>query len=316
MGESQVVCPWAFLGPLSDKESECIAPAPKPQKPKTFASIVAGCDETHIPINTLAAPTIRGETVYVKINEQIYQEQLRACRTNLIGRLLLRKGSPPMKTETLKLSLQSLWQPVGPWHLVPIGKGYFDIHFNSEVDMHKAWGGGTCTLESGIFRLSQWKPDFKPGEVLPQTHAQIWIRISGLSQEYWHHHHILEIAHRVGTPLQLDAATKEQRFGYYARVLVDVDLLGTLPNSITVERDNHCFPVGIEYENLPPQCNHCGLIGHERRVCQHFRPTGNPIKKTVHQRKEVRHEYRVKSKETVPVPVVQQVNEALENTRI
>ena len=135
--------------------------------------------------------------------------QVKACRTNLIGRLLLRKGTKPMKTDEFEQSLLSLWQPLGPWRLVPIGKGYFDIHFSTEADRRKVWGGGTCTLTSGLFRISQWQPDFIPSEFMLQTHAQIWIKISGLSQEYWHQYHIMEIAHEVGTPLQLDVATKE-----------------------------------------------------------------------------------------------------------
>ncbi|XP_024177848.1 uncharacterized protein LOC112183741 [Rosa chinensis] len=232
MGEPPPACPWSFLQPFSDTRSPSSTSEQRIHKAKTFASIVAGSEETQVPISQLPAPTIRGDTVYVKINERIYQEQSAACRNNLIGRLLLRKGTIPLKTETLKASLHTLWRPLGPWRLVPIGKRYFDIHFNSEADMRKVWGGGTCTLESGIFRLSQWKPDFRPGDVLPQTHAQIWVRISGLSQEYWHQQHILEIARGVGTPLQLDAATKKQRYGYYARVLVDVDMLGALPTSI------------------------------------------------------------------------------------
>ena len=152
MGMPSTVCPWAFLDPSTAKVP---IPCPLVSKPKTFASVLAG-EESHVPINQLATPTLRGDKVYVKINEAIYQEQLKACSTNLIGRLLLRKGSTPLKTESLKLALNSLWKPNGPWRLVPIGKGYFDIHFDSERDMHKAWGGGTCTLENGLFRLSQW----------------------------------------------------------------------------------------------------------------------------------------------------------------
>ncbi|XP_004297877.1 PREDICTED: uncharacterized protein LOC101291331 [Fragaria vesca subsp. vesca] len=268
------IFPWSFLEPISHKGSPSTSNL-KFHKPKIFASIVAGSEENQVPISQLASPTVCGDTVFMKINERIYQEQLATCRNNLIGRLLLRKGSIPMKTETLKASLHSLWRPSDPWRLVPIGKGYFDIHFNSETDMRKVWGGGTCTLESGIFRLAQWKPDFKPGDVLPQTHAQVWVRIADLSQEYWHPQLILEIARGVGTPLQLDPATKEQRFGYFD----SVDLMGSLPTSIMVEREHHCFPVGIEYENLPSQCSHYGFIGHEKKNCRQLKAKEVPSKR-------------------------------------
>ncbi len=82
-----------------------------------------------------------------------------ACKTNLLGRLLLRKGSKPLKVEALKASLQTLWQPTAAWQLVPLARGYYDIHFGTEEDMRRVWSNETCSLDSGIFRLFQWKPD-------------------------------------------------------------------------------------------------------------------------------------------------------------
>ncbi|XP_062012748.1 uncharacterized protein LOC133729264 [Rosa rugosa] len=263
---------------------------PPPTQPatlvKTFASVLSASVETQVNLFQLPQPTRRGDVTFVKINEALYQEQ--------VGRLLLRKGSKPMTTEILKKSLQSLWNPSSPWRLVPLGKGYFDIHFNSEMDMRRIWGGGTCTLESGILRLTQWKPDFKPGQELPQTHAQVWIQISGLSQEYWHPQLIMEIAMGVGTPLQLDHHIKERSFGYYARVLVDIDLLGHLPTSIMVEQENHCFLVGIVYERLPPKCTHCGLVGHSIDKCRQI--SGPKVQQSRHLQinMPVRREYRAK----------------------
>ncbi|XP_024161458.1 uncharacterized protein LOC112168770 [Rosa chinensis] len=275
MGEPQPICPWSFLGPLADSHP-ISAPAPKFSKPKTFASVLVNEDESHVPISQLAAPTIRGETVYVKINEEIYQEQLRACRNNLIGRLLLRKGTMPLKTETLKSSLNALWRPSGPWRLVPIGKGYFDLHFHSEADMRKIWG-----VEPA--HLNQAYSDFLSGNLI-------------FDPEMFSLKHTL----RFGFESLLDAATKEQRFGYYARVLVDVDLLGALPTSIMVERENHCFPVRIDYENLPPQCAHCGLIGHAQKNCRQLDVNRFSANKAPEKHKGVRQEYRVKPTAIIP----------------
>ncbi|XP_068312484.1 uncharacterized protein [Pyrus communis] len=176
-----------------------------------------------------------------------------------------------MKTESLKNALASLWKLQNSWKLVPLGKGYFDLHFSTEEDMRRVWGGGTCTLQFGLFRLSQWQPDFKPRVVLPQTHAQVWIKIYGLSQEYWHPRILMEIACGVGTPLQLDHATREKLYGYYARILVDVDLSADLPSSIMVEREQHGFSVDIIYENLPSTCGNCGAIGHYTNKCRHLK---------------------------------------------
>lgn len=61
--------------------------------------------------NLLSQPTVRGEITYIRINEEVYQKRLESCRNNLIGRLLLRKGSQPIPLENLKMTLESLWKP-------------------------------------------------------------------------------------------------------------------------------------------------------------------------------------------------------------
>nr|XP_028960592.1 uncharacterized protein LOC114825736 [Malus domestica] len=291
-------------------------PAQPLLKARTFASVVSTpIEDVHL--SQLPTPVVRGDKTYVKISEDLYQEQLKLFQNNLLGRLLLKKGSTPMKTGALKSCLEDAWRPTAPWNLVPIGKGYFDIHFNKEDDMRRAWGGGTCTLATGLFRLSKWTPDFKPGDVLPQTHAQVWIKIFGLSQEYWHPRHLMEIARGVGTPLQLDSATRERQYGYYARILVDVNLAGDLPTSLMVERESHGFPVEVVYENLPPKCSHCGLIGHLANSCRQLkqmsrgrsrsrtRKGGNmgDNKTGDHSRSQLHMEYRPKIDTTIPVNV-------------
>ncbi|CAN6562179.1 unnamed protein product [Malus baccata var. baccata] len=211
-------------------------------KARTFASVVSTpIEDVHL--SQLPTLVMHGDKTYVKINEDLYQEQLKLFQNNLLGRLLLNKGYTPMKTGALKSCLEDAWHPTTPWNLVPIGKGYFDIHFNKEDDMRWVWGGGTCTLATGLFRLSKWTPDFQPGDIFPQTHAQVLIKIFGLSQEYWHSKHLMEIERGVNAPLHLDIGTREMQYGYYARILVDVNLADDLPTSLMVERESHGFPV-------------------------------------------------------------------------
>lgn len=61
----------------------------------------------------------------------------------------------------------------------------------------------------------------------------------------------MSIASGVGIPLQIDQTTRKRKFGCYARVLVEVDLSGPLPNQLSVEIPNYGFIVDVHYENLP-----------------------------------------------------------------
>lgn len=55
-----------------------------------------------------------------------------------------------MKLDEIQAYLQKAWQPSRAWHLIPLAKGFFDIHFNNENDMRKTWGSGTCGLPQGV----------------------------------------------------------------------------------------------------------------------------------------------------------------------
>lgn len=165
----------------------------------SFASIVGDA--------TLPILEVHGDKIFVKISEDLYEEQLKLFRTNLIGRLLLHKGSVPLRTHAIKTSLTALWKSR---RLVPLDKCFFDIHFDSEANMKRIWNGGTCVLANGIFRWLQWKPDFKSGDAFPQ----VWIRISGLRQDYWHPRLLMKINSGIGTLLQIDKATKEHQFNW------------------------------------------------------------------------------------------------------
>ena len=257
------VCLWNFLAPLSKVPD--ILPQPS-LKPKTFIALLK-TDEVHVQPNLLPVPVVKGDITCVHISQKYVQEKLKYCQKNLFGRLLLRKGSVPLKPDELKSILQSIWQLRNPWKLTPFPKGYFDIHFSSEEDLKRVWSGGSCSISNGIFRIFQWQPDFNSYNQ-QLSHAQVWVRFYGLCSEYWHPTTIMEIARGVGIPLQLDQATRDPAYGFYARVLVDIDLTSNQPSFLNVERDDHRgFSVDVIYENLPKRCTKCKAFGHDFARC-------------------------------------------------
>jgi len=206
--------------PSTNNHSATLHEPPPLTKPltKTFASLLSSHEDYGFQPDQLPIPPKRGDTVCFKVEKDFYHELVSSCKTNLIGRLLLRKGSQPLKIGELRTYLQNLWNPKGDWQMVSLARGFYDIHFNSEDDMRRVWSGGACTLPTGVFRLYQWQSKFNPYDPKIQTHSQVWIKMYGLSLEFWHPKILMGIARGIGLPLQIDKATRDKTFGYYARV--------------------------------------------------------------------------------------------------
>jgi len=159
----------------------------------------------------------------IKIGQEDYIKGLEECRNTLRGRLTLVKGDKLYTDKDLATKLGAVWKLLHKWKMVPLGKGYYNFHFESIDDFRKIWAVGTANLKPGLLRLSQWTKDFSHYSQ-KQTHASIWIRLVELPQEYWREHTLKEIASAIGTPIDLDAPTRNRAFGHYAHLLVDIDL--------------------------------------------------------------------------------------------
>jgi len=196
---------------------------------------------------------------------------LEACKHNLHGRIIWPKGSTPLTVVALRNKLSAAWNDLGRWGVSFIGKGYYEFYFSNVEDLRRVRFVGSWNLEPGLLKLFAWTKDFSPA-IQQNFSAQVWVRIYGLSQEYWRPNILFAIASSVGSPICTDeAATKpmfERTFGQFVRVLVDIDLSQPLKYKVLVERKGYTFFVDFDYENLPPFCTHCNMVGHHLGNCK------------------------------------------------
>lgn len=68
--------------------------------------------------------------------------------------------------------------------MTPLRRGFYEFNFSSPEDLRSVWAVGSWNLSSSFLRLFQWTHDFNPN-TQKLTHAQCWIRIYNLPQEYW-----------------------------------------------------------------------------------------------------------------------------------
>ncbi|XP_058776082.1 uncharacterized protein LOC131650388 [Vicia villosa] len=239
-------------------------------KAKSFAAMVSNnvCD---IPLSQLPTPCLKGDRLAITIPEEEYALGVEACKHHLHGRVVWSKGSQPLTVVNLKSKLLELWPSIGKWGITSLGKGFFEFAFSSLEDVHRVRSVSAWNIPNGILKLFPWTKDFIPS-TLKQTSAQVWIRIHGLSQEYWRPRILFSIASSIGTPICIDSASNksafERPFGHFVRILVDLDLTKELSYKILVERVGFAFFVDIEYEKIPEFCSFCNNIAHSITNCK------------------------------------------------
>jgi len=119
-------------------------------------------------------------------------------------------------------------------------EAFFEFRFSCVEDLRTVWSSGAWNLKPRLLCLSRWSPEFNTFDQ-KQTHSQVWGRFHYLPLEYWQPRILFEIVGAIGTPIIIDQHTLNQSFGHYARVLVDINMAGFLPDSLWVERENFTF---------------------------------------------------------------------------
>ncbi|XP_059295378.1 uncharacterized protein LOC132048698 [Lycium ferocissimum] len=119
--------------------------------------------------------------------------------------------------------------------------------------------------------LQKWSPDFKPEEDIPI--APVWVLLPKLPYHLHYWHYIKQIVQSIGTPLELDSATKGRTRPSMAKIRVEIDLLKPLPDAIYVgliheNSPQTGFMQKIEYEGIPKYCKHCKKLGHRMIECR------------------------------------------------
>lgn len=172
---------------------------------------VAASDEAQP--NRLPPRICMGDKVHIKISQKDYEAEIADCQLHLHGRVTLQKGDPLLTARGLKQKLVGIWPHLRNWSVTPLGKGFFEFKFQSMEDMKKVSAMNSVNLKPGILKIFCWSKDFDP-QTQTQSHAQLWIRLMHLPQEYWRQTTLFEIASGIGTPFSIDKATQSRLFGH------------------------------------------------------------------------------------------------------
>ncbi|XP_026454556.1 uncharacterized protein LOC113355818 [Papaver somniferum] len=190
------------------------------------------------------------------------EERYDAWKFSLIGRLDLTR----LKFSEVVLNMKNQWKLEGQCKMIPLGKGFFTIKLDNEKDK-MGIKAGKWEVGDQVLWIRNWIPGFKP-ENHRTSSAMIWVHLPGLSLEYWDEQTLFTICRALGTPVKVDETTLNYDNGYYARVLMNIDLANKIPNKLWIKTKFGGFMQSVMLAKPPKFCDHCKIVRHLKIECR------------------------------------------------
>ncbi|KAL5708551.1 hypothetical protein ACHQM5_019337 [Ranunculus cassubicifolius] len=230
-----------------------------------------------------------GDTPTVTLSKAVMERGKKYCEFALIGRLDFNK------VERLKVIAVELWLPTGDWKLIPLGRGFFMCRLHSREDFVRIWSQ-VWKIGEQVLHFTKWTPDFDTDKKRT-TNALVWVQFPKLGQQYWDYEGLMTIGKGLGTPVGVDQRTIDRDYGYFANVLVDIDISKPVSSVVNVqEEDGGYFTQDVYIPRLPQLCNHYKSVGHNVYRCRGLLrgidpndPAGNNQNGTIGHGQQARH---------------------------
>jgi hypothetical protein len=158
------------------------------------------------------------------------------------------------------------WKPSGEMEIHLGSKGFFIVVFMNLEDRDKVFEGGAYFHTLAGLYMCLWKEKFSL-EKETFKNIPVWLRFYSLPLDYWLSSTFEAIENKLGKYFKTSEATLKGIYTSYARICIEMDVLGALSEAIILEfRDNEWIQ-SIDYKKIPFRCRRCHEHGHLIREC-------------------------------------------------
>ncbi|XP_026428838.1 uncharacterized protein LOC113324764 [Papaver somniferum] len=221
------------------------------------------CDDSLSKKLGLHQNNVESKIPSVELPDDLFEEGLNPWKFSLIGRLYLQK----IKFVDAAIILRQQWKLVRKCKLIPLGRGFFTIKLDNEVD-RMTIKAGLWEVNNQVLQVRNWVSNFRPSSKRTSK-AQVWVRLPGLGLEFWKEEFLFKICKEIGTLIKIDTATANCEVGYDANVLVQVDFSQSILNKIWIgTKFEGFFLQDITIPVCPKFCHNCKIIGHLTTECR------------------------------------------------
>ncbi|KAI9114637.1 hypothetical protein K1719_014335 [Acacia pycnantha] len=200
-----------------------------------------------------------GKFPSIEFSKDVRDTLVKGMERTLVIKLLGRS----ITYQDLLSRTQTLWQTRGSYQPVDMEKNFFFTTFALEEDYSKVLTGEPSTIFGAYLTVQPWSLEFDSNT--PSVSKLVaWVRIPGLSFQYYHKSALRAIGTLLGEVVKIDYSTESWGRGKYARIAILIDLQNPLIPWIKVYGKAY----GVQYEGLPHICFVYGRYGHLQDKCK------------------------------------------------
>ncbi|KAL9380798.1 hypothetical protein Peur_026455 [Populus x canadensis] len=146
--------------------------------------------------------------------------------------------------------------------------GWLVFRFSSEANMLKVLRRGPHSVQGKPLVIKPMPLYFDFGK-LDMSSVPVWVCFLNLPLKCWSHACLSKISSVIGKVIRCDDLTLSMFWVFFARVMIEVDLLADLPCSVNLSMpDGTIIKQRVIYEYMLKICSYCCMLGHTSNACQ------------------------------------------------
>lgn len=154
--------------------------------------------------------------------------------------------------------------------------GVYLFEFQNEENKLEVLGRAWTFYHKSPVTLKEWNSDMDLDNI-NFNKIPVLVQFPNLKKRFWPAKVLSKLASYVGRPVAADPLTIARTRLSYARLLVEVDVQGSLPKLIPITGPaGETMVQPVRYEFRMPKCSKCHMTGHEAEECRKKQGTAKP----------------------------------------
>ncbi|XP_028108374.1 uncharacterized protein LOC114307170 [Camellia sinensis] len=166
----------------------------------------------------------------------------------------------------IKNNAFNTWKKLGLLDVLVNDEGFIFFIFEKQDSCIRVIEGGPWYIGGILLILKKWHRMMKLTKEKQGT-IPIWVKFYNIPMEFWDSEGLSRIVSAIGVPLFMDNLTSSGNRISFARVCVEIKASSLLLDDFQIKCEGETVTIRVEYQGVPVKCEHCGVFGHETKVC-------------------------------------------------